>query len=200
MKNIPLDKIENKLKRRKHLAWLINKKGIKRGVEIGVARGKFSRFLLDNSKLDILYSIDPWASEDKEKATEVFQEATERLAPLGDRSCIMRMPSLEGAKAFKDESLGFIYIDADHSYKGITSDIAAWWPKVKPGGIFSGHDYKNMRRSSSRFVCPGLDTAGPAKVKQAVQEFIKREELRLILTKPPISWLVIKPGRGDDAS
>ena len=35
----------------------------------------------------------------------------------------------------------FIYIDADHSYKGISADLQAWYPHLAPGGIIGGHDY-----------------------------------------------------------
>ena len=35
----------------------------------------------------------------------------------------------------------FVYIDADHRYECVKSDIAAWLPHVKSGGIICGHDY-----------------------------------------------------------
>ena len=34
-----------------------------------------------------------------------------------------------------------MFIDADHTFEGVTSDIVAWGPKLKPGGLISGHDY-----------------------------------------------------------
>jgi hypothetical protein len=36
-----------------------------------------------------------------------------------------------------------VFIDADHTYESITSDIQSWLPKVKVGGIISGHDYNH---------------------------------------------------------
>jgi hypothetical protein len=37
--------------------------------------------------------------------------------------------------------LDFVYLDARHDFAGVVADIHAWWPKVKVGGIFAGHDF-----------------------------------------------------------
>jgi hypothetical protein len=51
-----------------------------------------------------------------------------------------RMTSLEAAAAWT-EPMDFIYIDAGHLYHEAKSDIEAWWPHVREGGILAGHDY-----------------------------------------------------------
>lgn len=40
-----------------------------------------------------------------------------------------------------DNSLSMVFIDADHSYDAVWSDIQAWWPKLIDDGILCGHDY-----------------------------------------------------------
>lgn len=40
-----------------------------------------------------------------------------------------------------DGSIDAVFIDADHSEEAVFADIQAWLPKVKKGGIISGHDY-----------------------------------------------------------
>jgi predicted O-methyltransferase YrrM len=49
--------------------------------------------------------------------------------------------SYEAAANFEDDSLAFCFIDADHDESGITKDVPAWVPKIKPGGIIVFHDY-----------------------------------------------------------
>lgn len=54
----------------------------------------------------------------------------------------VREPSVQASSRYADESLPFVFIDADHSYEGARSDILAWLPKVAKGGILAGHDIK----------------------------------------------------------
>ena len=37
--------------------------------------------------------------------------------------------------------LDFVYIDGDHSANGIPNDLELYYPKVRIGGLFAGHDY-----------------------------------------------------------
>ncbi|MBT5491708.1 class I SAM-dependent methyltransferase, partial [bacterium] len=39
------------------------------------------------------------------------------------------------------QTLDFIYIDANHTYESAKEDIQLWYPKIKVGGMISGHDY-----------------------------------------------------------
>jgi predicted O-methyltransferase YrrM len=48
--------------------------------------------------------------------------------------------SLSAAPLIADNSLDLLFIDADHSYDAVRSDIEAWRRKVRPGGILCGHD------------------------------------------------------------
>ena len=49
--------------------------------------------------------------------------------------------SLAAAELFVDESFAWVHLDARHDYPSIRADIAAWVPKVRPGGWLSGDDY-----------------------------------------------------------
>lgn len=67
-----------------------------------------------------------------------------RVKKFQDKGVIVtpcRDYTLECVKKFADETFDFIYVDARHDYKGVTEDMVAWYPKLKRGGIFAGHDY-----------------------------------------------------------
>ncbi len=55
------------------------------------------------------------------------------------------MDSIEAAKLFNDESIDFLFLDANHFYRAVKADSKAWWPKIKEGGRFTGHDYHDSR-------------------------------------------------------
>src|SRR5260221_412005 len=48
---------------------------------------------------------------------------------------------MEAVEDFEDESLDFVYIDANHEFRYIAEDLCEWTKKVKKGGIVAGHDY-----------------------------------------------------------
>ena len=54
---------------------------------------------------------------------------------------VVRELSLAAAAKFADESLDFVYLDADHSYESVKADLNAWNPKIRTGGLFAGDDY-----------------------------------------------------------
>ena len=43
------------------------------------------------------------------------------------------------------EQIGFrpdvIHVDGGHSYASVMADLHAWWPLIKPGGLYIGDDY-----------------------------------------------------------
>ncbi len=156
-------------------------KGI--GVEIGVERGHFSKVILQYC--DKLYAIDAWQTYSKyrehvtqERLDAFYEETKERLKNFNCE--IIRKFSSEAVKDFEDESLDFVYIDANHSYESVKEDIELWKPKVKIGGILAGHDYMNVpKREGIYGVIKAVDELLPDR------EIIKGD-------KSP-SWLWIKP-------
>lgn len=50
--------------------------------------------------------------------------------------------SIDSSNLFDDQTFDFVYIDAAHDFNSVVDDINSWVPKIKPGGIIGGHDYK----------------------------------------------------------
>lgn len=50
--------------------------------------------------------------------------------------------SWDAARRYRDGSVDFVFIDADHSYESVRRDIDAWLPKIRKNeGIIAGHDF-----------------------------------------------------------
>ena len=57
------------------------------------------------------------------------------------RGEIISGDSAESATRYEDGTLDAVFLDAGHDYEGVSRDIDAWRPKVRPGGILAGHDF-----------------------------------------------------------
>lgn len=132
-----------------YLSKLINEKNLKVGVELGVAAARHSEYILLNTNVDKLWSIDRWEhvvgyDDDmnlpQDKHDELYEYAKEKLKKFNERSEILRLDTAEASSRFLDKSLDFVYVDADHSYEGCKRDLLAWIPKIKSGGYITGHD------------------------------------------------------------
>ena len=120
-------------------------------VEIGSWKGRSAAFLgveiINSGKPIKLYCVDTWkgSSEHQDmdciKNDSLFEEFISNTKQLESVIVPLRMSSLEAAAQFEDNSIDFVFIDAAHEYEFVKEDIAAWYPKVKPGGLFAGHDY-----------------------------------------------------------
>ena len=64
----------------------------------------------------------------------------ELYAGYNVRAITHRTTTTKASQKIEDNSLDFIFIDADHSYEQTKNDILTWSPKVKDGGMILGHD------------------------------------------------------------
>ncbi len=135
---------------REELAALFTELGFNLGAEIGVERGAYSEALLKANPQLHLYSIDPWKASAYEPGIHGIESEqkgydtryTETKKRLGAYTCeIMRQDSQSAAKYFPEESLDFVYIDANHDFVNVATDLHIWNKRVRSGGIVSGHDY-----------------------------------------------------------
>lgn len=117
--------------------------------EIGVFAGEGTRIFLNSGKVAKVYGVDPWrfTIDDPSLGLGLFtgadvEAAFDRLVLERTGQVVKVKDASPGAaRHFADGELDLVYIDADHAYEACKADIAAWWPKVRPGGILAGHDY-----------------------------------------------------------
>lgn len=132
-------------------------RGYRVGAEIGVYKGAFTeKFCKAGLKM---YAIDPWKGysgagknqEIQERQDFLYGHTQRTLVPYRDCN-IIRAFSMDAVKQFRHDSLDFVYIDGDHSFRYIAEDIAEWSKRVRSGGIVSGHDYC-CHEAGSELVC-----------------------------------------------
>jgi hypothetical protein len=168
--------------------------GLVSGVEVGVHKGYFSEAILRIPGIEKLYSVDIWCDTDGGFVTQIYDECRGRLSVFGVRSEIVICPSPKASERFADGSLGFVYIDANHSYEACLTDLEAWMPKVVHNGVLAGHDYKNRGVAQTREYLKPRGDAGKCRVKDAVDKFAKAHGLEIMTTRDRCrSWWFLKP-------
>jgi predicted O-methyltransferase YrrM len=70
---------------------------------------------------------------------EVFDNNMKELG-LSEYITVLQMTSDLASEEILNESVDLVFIDGDHMYDQVKKDIANYYPKVKKGGIISGHD------------------------------------------------------------
>lgn len=116
-----------------------------KGAEVGVKRGDYSEMLCQGIPRLHLLCIDdyrPTPKYDWDSVEAFFVIARKRLIDY-DTDFIKKSSQQAADEDVPNESLDFVYIDADHTFDSIMQDIIIWHQKVRIGGIISGHDYDN---------------------------------------------------------
>lgn len=119
--------------------------------ELGCAEGLFSRDLLA-AGVHTLIMVDNWGHipnvtgdgnfpEDWHKKN--YESAKEAVKVFGERAIIKKGLTVSVSRTIPESFLDMVYFDAGHYYAAVMTDLIAWYPKVKSGGIISGHDYLN---------------------------------------------------------
>lgn len=162
--------------------------GYKKGAEVGVLAGDFSIKLVNFG--GTLFLVDAWKhiegfldmhNPDDARHEEIYQGVKSRFSDFSQVK-IRRGLSIEVARTFEDGELDWVYFDADHRQEFLMADLRAWFPKVKAGGMFCGHDY---------FDSPGWENH--MGVKAAVDHFFRGKKIGLTTEyQYEHSWWTIK--------
>jgi len=172
---LPLDRFRG-------FCGLLNELGYKTGAEIGVLKGLYSKWLCSKNRKLKLYCVDPYKSYkeyseylDQTQMDALCEEAHRRLAEFNCE--FVKKFSMDAVKDFNDESLDFVYIDANHAYQFVLDDIREWSKKVKKGGIISGHDYSEFHQE----------------VRKAVDDWVRDNKISpYFVTERDKTWFYVK--------
>ena len=99
-----MENIKNRIELAKYFQTL----DFRTGAEIGVKDGHFSEILCQNIPGLKLTCGDIWPK------AEIYQTAKEKLSPY--KATLIKKGSADAAKEIPDESLDFVFIDANHLY------------------------------------------------------------------------------------
>jgi hypothetical protein len=192
-----------------------------KGIEIGTFKGQFAKTILENWE-GILYMVDPWrplgeeytdASNHKDHL-DAYAKTIENIQGFENRGFMLRALSNQVVNLFKDNSLDFVYIDGNHAYDYVKEDMEIWYPKLKKGGYFMGHDYLGVNgdewwysdkhwadeKKQNKHIFMGSEDkneqvyAGLFGVNTAVDEFGSNNNLKINITDEWLgTWWFTKP-------
>jgi predicted O-methyltransferase YrrM len=170
---------------------LLDELGFKTGVEIGTKSGRFAERLCAGIKSLKLATVDPWLSYgwyqtqkswSQEKMDQYHRMAIKKLKKYHCQ--IIKGKSEDFVNTVKDQSFDFVYIDGNHEYRHVLQDLALWCPKIRPGGIVSGHDFYD-----------DIDEPRRCQVKKAVLEYVRKNRVNpwfVLKGDPSLSWFWVK--------
>jgi predicted O-methyltransferase YrrM len=125
--------------------------GVREVAEIGVYRGNFAaRMLSDCAGIATYYMIDPWrrlhgwnkpANVKNRAFARFYEEAIEKTRAWADKRVVLRGTTSRAIRSIPDGTLDFVYIDGDHTLRGITIDLVQAYAKVREGGWIAGDDF-----------------------------------------------------------
>jgi len=113
-------------------------------VELGGFKGKSTSYMaveIINSGKNIKFDcVDLFIDCPQGAGEEIKATFIRNIEPVRHIVNLIIENSAKAAELYQDNSVDFVFIDADHSYEAVKKDIIAWMPKIKEGGILAGHD------------------------------------------------------------
>lgn len=127
------------------------------GLEIGTFRGESAEWTLENilnHPNSLLMCLDPFKGSAEHAlrgidCSTTEQDARKRLERFGEKAIIRKAYSHEGLYLFNGKSveelqgalLNFVYVDGDHSCRGVLRDAVLAFDVLKVGGVMIFDDY-----------------------------------------------------------
>lgn len=171
--------------------------------EVGVQTGKNADRIYRTLSPGLMVLVDPWkhygtkrysvdgANVRQSRQNARYKQTRQRFADRKS-SLILRTESQAAAKLIPDGTFDLVYLDAQHDYQSVRNDIAAWWRKIRAGGILSGHDYVTESSPEDSRIPYFRKGYGVAK---AVQDFCGENDLEIHMLSNAswADWSIVKP-------
>lgn len=132
------------------LPSLINERGYKTGLEIGVFTGGHAFCIILNSTLELLIGIDPyimfeqnpWGMESQEDYDFMYDYVLGKLSK-SLRYNHLRLTSDDAYPLLEADMFDFVFIDGLHTYEQLKKDLTNYDKLIRTGGVIACHDYKH---------------------------------------------------------
>lgn len=126
------------------------------GIDIGTYCGDSARLMLWTLPKAKVFTIDPWihnpGHEFEAGEPQSYHNGNKELAlqkfsaeDIKDRVTVLEMTSEEAHRHITQvlgiEKVDFVWIDGNHEPDAVAKDIELFFPMVKEGGLFGGHDF-----------------------------------------------------------
>jgi predicted O-methyltransferase YrrM len=150
------------------------------GIEIGVYTGVTSMMLLRYFRELHLYMIDPYLPYEHSRTSEEHliarDQAKFRTQCYSGRRHLILEKSEDAKRMFPASYADFVFIDGDHSFEGVKSDLLNYSKRVRKGGLVICHDAKQ------------------GQVYRAVRDHCQRLQVTLYRGLAKSAWFFIPDG------
>lgn len=163
------------------------------GSFLGLSAVSFALSMVGRGNSDgTIFCVDTWQGSIEHDSIrehigkDYFDKFVENIRRSGFSRWIrpLKGSSTEVVSLFRDQSLDIIFIDGDHTFEGALADMRNWWPKLKQGGIFLGHD-----------AIPDENLS--CGVRSALGVFCREQGVEATIHEPPLFhylWEISKAG------
>ena len=128
-------------------------------IDLGTSQGRSAVILsLAAKKVHTFDLFEDVFAEEVDGDIQLWQtrghshENVKRSLSLFSNITVNKSDTADGASSFEDETVDFVFVDANHTYDGVQRDYRAWWPKLRKGGVMVFHDCNAIHPGVVAFI------------------------------------------------
>jgi predicted O-methyltransferase YrrM len=133
-------------------------------VEVGSYKGKSTCYLAAGARAGSagkVYAVDPWDLAGNPSGRFGFADRETRrtfMRQIIEAGFLDVVVQLQGFSASWAETwnpdvygrIGLLYIDGDHTFRGVSTDIESWWPHLADGAVVAFDDLDTPKNPGVR--------------------------------------------------